>query len=305
MNWLIVAVLAYLLFAIVFLIDKYLLTERIPDPALYAFYTGVLSVFIFLLAPFVDFSVPLFRNFILAFSVGVVFIVALFWFYRGLHLFETSRVVPIIGALAPIFSFFLVFVFTGENEFVSLSLISAFVALISGTFLIAYEKTRAFFKGFLYSVVASFFFALFFVLQKTAFEAFQSFWNTLIWMSVGSFFMAVVLFIFSSKIRKEIFTERATFRKKTAFIFFLNKACSGLGGLLQRGAIFLTPGFIEVPIVQGLQGVQYAFLFILTLFFSRKFPQIIKEKISLEIIIKKSLAIILIAIGLAILILYA
>ena len=181
----------------------------------------------------------------------------------------------------------------------------AFSILVSGTFLIAYQrKTKELLKGISSSVSASFLFALFFILQKILFENFNSFWNSLIWMSVGSFSVSLCFFFFSGKVRKEVLTERKTFKKKIAFLFFLNKGLASLGGVLQRAAIFLTPGFIEVPIVQSLQGIQYVFLFVITLIFSKKFPEILKEKISREIIVQKSLAIILIGVGLAILILF-
>jgi len=301
MIWLLMAILAYLILAIVFLIDKYLLGSGIPSPGLYAFYTGVLSIFVFLLAPFVDFFIPSFHGFLLAFLVGALFIIALFWFYKALIIFEASRVVPVVGALSPIFSFLIVFFFTQAREELVLLKGIAFLLLVSGSFFIAFEKTKVSFRSFLFSSIAAFFFSLFFILQKNLFEYMGSFWNSLIWMSIGSLFVALVIYCFSQEVRSKAL-DRQKPQKKTFILFFVNKGLSGLGGLLQRSAIFLTPGFIEVPLIQGLQGMQYAFLFLMAWFFSKKFPKIMKEEISRKIIIKKSLAILLISIGLTILI---
>lgn len=302
MSWLLTAIISYLILAIVFLLDKYLLENRIPDPGLYAFYTGLLSISIFLLVPFVDFVIPSFQDFLLAFFVGIIFVFALFWFYKALHLFEASRVVPTVGAMAPFFSLLFIFIFTKGEETLSSFQIPAFLMLILGSFLISYQGAKKIsFRTFLFSSLAAVFFALFFVLQKNVFGAIQHFWASLIWMSTGSFFAALCFFLFSGKIREEVCVKRNTFCKKTAFIFFLSKILAAAGGLLQRRAIFLITDFIEVSIVQGLQGVQYAFLFVLALFFSWKFPKILEEKISKKIIVQKSLAIILIGIGLAIL----
>ena len=58
MTWLVAALSTYLILAIVFLVDKYLLTQRIPNPKVYSFYVGGLGVLALVLIPFVDFSVP-------------------------------------------------------------------------------------------------------------------------------------------------------------------------------------------------------------------------------------------------------
>jgi drug/metabolite transporter (DMT)-like permease len=304
MTWLVITISAYLVLAIVFLIDKHLLESGIPSPALYAFYTGILSSLIFLLAPFVDFFVPSLSNFLLACLVGALFIVALFWFYKALRLFEASRVVPVVGALSPIFSFVIAFFFAGAREEFFFLKGLAFFFLVSGSFFIALERTKVSWKSFVFSSVSAFFFSLFFILQKNLFQSMNSFWNSLIWMSVGSFLVALFFFAFFKETRQGVSLHKKAFDKKTAFLFFVNKAFSGLGGLMQRWAVFLTPGFIEVPLVQGLQGIQYAFLFLLTLVFSRRFPTILKEEISKKIVLKKSLAIAMITIGLALLIIF-
>ncbi|MBL7155316.1 MAG: hypothetical protein ISS88_02310, partial [Candidatus Portnoybacteria bacterium] len=49
------------------------------------------------------------------------------------------------------------------------------------------------------------------------------------------------------------------------------------------------------------QGIQYAFLLIIALFLSKKFPQILKEQISQSAVLQKTMAILLIVLGLGIL----
>ena len=57
MLWLIVAISAYLILAIVFLVDKYLLVGPIPNPKIYAFYIGTLGIAVLLLVPFIEFYI--------------------------------------------------------------------------------------------------------------------------------------------------------------------------------------------------------------------------------------------------------
>ena len=53
MLWLIIAILAYFLFAFVSLGDKYLL-KGAPEPKTYTFYVGLFSIVVLILIPFVD-----------------------------------------------------------------------------------------------------------------------------------------------------------------------------------------------------------------------------------------------------------
>jgi hypothetical protein len=73
-----------------------------------------------------------------------------------------------------------------------------------------------------------------------------------------------------------------------------------LANILQNWAIALSP-LVYVSLINALQGIQYAFLLIFTVFISLKFPKILKEEIKSQILIQKIFAIFLIIIGLAIL----
>jgi len=56
-----------------------------------------------------------------------------------------------------------------------------------------------------------------------------------------------------------------------------------------------------VPVIHALNGTQYVFLFIFSIFLSLKFPQILKEEISKEVLFQKIIAILLIGGGLTLL----
>jgi len=303
MLWLPASIFAYFILAIAFLMDKYLLITRIPNPKLYAFYAGVSGVLIFAISPFVGFFVPPFPQLILSFLAGATSIFALFYFYQALRLFEASRVIPAIGALVPLFTLGLIYIISGGKETLSVSEIPAFVLLILGSFFITYERALDIsLAGLKFSILTAFFFALYFVLTKYVYLN-QPFWNGLIWISGGGFLMALCFFFLSRDIREEIFQKQATFQKKTMFIFVLSKIMGGGGGLLQNWAIFLAP-LAMVAIINALQGVQYAFLLLLVTFLSLTQPLWakragFKEEISRKILFQKIIAILLIGLGLA------
>ena len=300
MLWLIVAISSYLILAIVFLVDKYLLMGPIPGPKVYAFYVGILGILALILVPFVGFHIPEIPQIILSLISGAFFIYGLFWFYKALQLFEPSRVVPAIGGILPLFTFGLIYIFSGGKESLAFSESLAFILLILGSVLITYEKskkiTRKSLRG---SALAAFFLAFYFVLIKYVYIS-QPFWNGFIWIRIGGFLTGLCFLFFAKEVRKEIFKVKERFPKKTAGIFLSNQAAGAGANILQNWAIALAP-LIYVPMINALLGVQYVFLLIFTVLLSLRFPKILKEEISRKILLQKIIAIFLIGAGLAIL----
>ena len=273
MLWLIVAISAYLILAVVYLVDKYLLVGPIPNPKVYAFYVGILGLFVLLLIPFVGFSLPGIFQIFLSLASGASFVYGLYWFFRGLRLFEPSRIVPAVGGIIPIFSFLLIFIFSrGQETFSSWELL-AFVLLILGSVLVTYEKSKAVSrKSFRISLVAAFFVAFYFVSAKYVYLG-QPFWSGFIWIRIGGFLMAISFLLFTREIRQEIFT-RLNFSsknfggsKKTAAIFLSNQVAGAGANILQNWGIALAPLVIHVAFINALQGIQYVFLLIFTICF--------------------------------------
>ena len=300
MNWLLVAISAYLILAIVFLVDKYLLVGPIPNPKVYTFYIGTLGILVLILAPFVGFYIPELSQIILSLLAGALFIYGIFWLNYALRLFEASRVIPMIGGILPIFSFLLIYIFSGGKESLAFSESLAFILLILGSVLITYEKskkiTRKSLRG---SALAAFFLAFYFVLIKYVYIS-QPFWNGFIWIRIGGFLTGLCFLFFAKEVRKEIFKVKERFPKKTAGIFLSNQAAGAGANILQNWAIALAP-LIYVPMINALLGVQYVFLLIFTVLLSLRFPKILKEEISRKILLQKIIAIFLIGAGLAIL----
>lgn len=298
--WLFIAITSHFLNAIVFVIDKVILSKAVLKPISYAFYVGLLSGFAIVLIPF-GFTLPSANIIILCFLVGAIFVGAVYLFLRALFRNEASAIVPIIGGLVPIFTFLFSFLFLKER--LSLKQIFAFLLLVLGGILISIIKKRGNYtvKGLLDGTLAALFFAGGYVLMKYIFLQ-TSFLNGFVLIGIGRF-LSVLLLLLIPFIRKNVFestTEIFSFKKgapkSTFYLFTVSKCLAALAATGIDFAIYLA----SATLVNALQGVQYAFLFILTFIFSKKYPSL-KENFEAKIIIQKILAIILIGGGLIIL----
>jgi len=288
MLWLTPIILAYFLFAIVALGDKYLLKGP-PNPKIYAFYVGVLGILSLFLIPFVGFSIPGILELLFCLSAGTIYIFALLGLYEGLEKFEASRIIPAIGGFLPIFILALTYSFSGGKEILGYRELLAFLFLLLGSVLVTIEPTKKIsFKSLKISALTAFLLALTFVLTKYVYLMLP-FWTGFIWIRISAFLIAL-FFILFREVRKEVFSAKSSFSKKTSAFFLFNQGVGAGAFVLQNWAIALA-GFAYLSIISALQGIQYVFLFILA-------ALILKEGLSKKVILQKVIAILLIGLGL-------
>ncbi len=310
MLWLIFTIISYCAFGATSLFDRYLVRGPIPGAKIYAFYVGILGATSIVLFPFVGFFVPTLQELALNFSAGIITILALFALYWAFKNFEASKIIPAIGGILPIFTLVLIYFFSDEKISWGHWKILSFILLILGSILITYEKKNVkrlkginFFinsfslKGIEISIIIAFLFSLSLFLTKTVYIS-QPFWNGFIWIRIGGFLMALC-FLFSHKVRNEIFKKRTSFKPKTIKAFFLNQSLAAIGSILQNFAIALAP-LCYLAFINALQGIQYLFLLFLTIIISLKFPNFLKENVSKKSLLQKFGATFLIVLGLII-----
>lgn len=299
-SWIFIIILSYIFFGLFSLGDKLLLSGPV-SPRVYTFYVGLLNGLAIVLVLFSPLIIPTPQQLAWIILNAVVFILGLYVMFLALEKFEVSRVMPTIGALQPIFIFFVAWAFFGLQPINAKDFL-AFVALLAGTIVIAKEE-HVIMRGqyaFL-TLIASLFFSLDYVVAKIVFSE-LSFLQGLIWVRIWVCLL-ILVFLFSKSFRAELFAQRQKATKNNALLFFATQSSGALATLLQSFAIFLAPvGYLAI--MNALRGVQYVFLFSVTLTFSAIFPRIFKEDVSHKIIIQKSLAIMLIITGLAILVIY-
>lgn len=289
MSWIFLAIVSYFLIAIVQVVDKYLLSSKAKNALVYVFYIGVLNSIAFIFWP-LDFSLLNLGTVLIAFSAGTTFFLAVFLLYTSMIKGSVSRIVSVVGGISPIFVLVLSSFFLNERM-PSLWLI-AFAFLISGSILLALGKGI---KLTLYLFASALFFALHFFFSKLVFLE-TTFLNGFIWIRTGVLFLSIFVFFFPS-FRKVLAKNSLKMSKKLFLLFVSNKTLSAVAFVLLNYAIMLGP----VAMINALQGVQYASVFILVLILSNFYPKIVKESFSAKIMFRKLLGILLVSAGVAIL----
>lgn len=293
MTWLLIVIVAYIFSALVFIIDKYIISRPMPHPVVYAFYVGVLGIVVLVLLPF-GFVMPSGSETLWSLLAGAVQVAASILLYRVLNKGEVSRMVPFIGAVTAVFVLILSSFLT--KEFLTSKQIIAFSLLVFGCFIIGFKKKEFLGKGILGpAIISAFLFALYWVITKYIFLG-TSFISGLIWVRVGVGLMALTI-LFSKKNRELIFKKTKEVKLKTTGFFILGRVLSAIGGLLFYWAVFLG----SVSLINSLQGLQYVFILFLAVLLFRKIPSL-KEQFSREVIAQKVAAVVLIFLGLAFLV---
>lgn len=315
--WLFITISAYFINAGVYVADKFLLSKKIHSSIAYAFYVGVWSIFNACLLFFWPWT-PNLRELTLDLLAGLLFLVTLVFWYKALHQSEASRVVPIVGALVPIFSFILSFVFLGE--ILSKQQLLAFIILICGGVLISIKHTKVYsyqkvitrFREIIgeivgdvpagaqptsrilvNSAVAAVFFAVYYVLMKYIYLN-QPFVGSFVYSRLGSF-IGVMLMLFVPDWRRIIFEQQKGAKTpKNLFYFLTVRLFAAAAFIMINWAISLG----NVAIVNALQGVQYLFLFLIILLISTRFPKVLSEQLGSGVFLQKLIGTLMVCLGL-------
>jgi len=291
-TYLALALAAYFFLAVTGLIDKVLLQTTIVSPRAYAFYVGLLSVLAIFLLPFGVVSVPDRRTILAAAVSGIAGVYALWAFYSALKEHEASRVITTVGALIPIFTLALSVIFL--DEFLGIfQLLGFFTLLLGGIAVSLRENVKKTYTLALFNQAAqsAILFAVSLTFMRFVF-LYETFLNGLFWVRLGGLIGALSIIAVPENFRR-IYWATKKAPKAASVPFLLNQGLGGLGGLLQNYAVSLG----SAALVGAIQGVQYAFLFVLALFFSRYFPQL-RERIRSREAVKKMVAIVVIGFGL-------
>jgi len=300
LTWLIVIILAYLFFGFASLGDKLVLTGR-PKPNSYTFYVGIFGIFVILFIPFINFGLPNSAGLTWIILDAIVRILGMYTMYSALERFDVSKVIATIGATQPILIFILTWVFFKVQAMPAMDIL-AFIILLTGSIIISIEKNIRITGDYLkITLFSSLMFSLDYIFTKLVFQN-QPFLQGVVWTGIF-IFLLVFVFLLSQKSRKEIFSKKMVLDKKTDLFFVYAQVCGGIANFLQSFAIYLAPA-IFLATINSLKGVQYIFLFLMTLFISYFYPKILKENISKRIIFQKIVSIVLIVIGLVILVVY-
>ena len=290
MLWLYLALSAYFLNAVVFIIDKYLLAGAIPKYHAYAFGVSVLSLSAVLLIPF---GVTWLGQeyFWLAVSSGGVFFIGLMFLYKTVKESDVSVAATQAGTLGAIATYLFSTVIL--KEALHLPNLFAFLFLVMGIFLLGKLEKHIFISAFL----AGLCFGLSFVLLKLVFNQ-SDFINGLFWTRVG-FVGSAFSSLISGHVRREVKFSYGNAPNRSKVLFVFNKLLAGVAFIILYFSIRLG----NFSLVNALLGLQFLFIFLIVLILRDRIP-VLKEKMDKTILASKLLGITFVLIGILMLVLH-
>lgn len=300
MSWISFAVAGYFLQAVSVLGDKIILKKILPHPSSYAFWQGILSLGAVVFIPF-EFSLIPAEKIFISFLAGAFWLYGLFFFFTALKKADASNVLPVVLSFSAILIFIMEAFFLGYRF--SYADLLAGVLMVSGGISLSLEHRWGHgrkIRGFIIpALITAFLFAFSTFLIKYLFGT-ESFFNVFIW-SRGGLFLAGLTFALSPEFRKEIFQgSKSLKRPRASASIIINKIFGALGALFIFFAISRGPA----ALVNALQGLQYAFLFLMGAILSLWASSLLRESVSPKAVIQKMLGIIFISFGLFVLYFY-
>lgn len=294
--WLVFALFGHLMNAFVFLTDKAFVEKIFPSPKALAFISGASGIFTFVLFPWFLTGGPADAVLASLFS-GAITVVALVLFFTAVGRDEISRVVPATGSLTPISTFLLSYFLLGERF--DVEMLVAFSLLAFGGIIIAFRSFWSLFRKkdfslFGLEMLVAVLFAVGFVTQKYGFNGFESDFSSFLWARAGGVLAALPLLFYSDVRSRLAFSEIRSGGAKKGLFYAVSRIFAGVSPLMITVAI----SFGSATLVNATQGVQYVFLYLLAILFSRRFPDIFKEELDRAVVLQKSIALILIITGL-------
>lgn len=299
MTWALVALFGYFFSAVSAVFDKYLLSDRIPTPAVYAFFVSLFSLFALGFIPFgVEWGDA--RTIGILLGSGMLFVYGLVAFYQAVKQHEVSRVAPLVGTVMSLVAFLAVFVpgVSGEHH-IGLWYIVALLLLIVGGLLISFDlplRRREHISWYVF--IAGVLMGLSFLFLKEGYVH-ANFQTGLVWSRLGMTLAGLTLLLIP-QFRKQIFAQfggfshRSSRATSTGFLFIVNKVTAGVAALLIAYATFLG----SVSFVQALSGMQYVFILAMMIPLSFHYPGIFGEKLYFWDWFQKAVAIMIIGLGL-------
>ena len=306
-DWLIIAAIAQFIFALVAILDKYIVTSKtVLHPFSYAFYISILSgsaILVFFAGPIpLPFGIeaPSLSNlmfptpeiFALSLVTGLLMYIALVNMYEAFSKADTSDVVPVIAAIGAFGTLALEFLFL-DGTYTTENLIGM-VLLIAGTLLVSQMRFNL--QVFFHSLISGICFSVYYALIKYIFEL-VNFDTGFLYTRLG-LMLAAILVVCIPTYRRRIFrklkNKNVSTKKATSYVIGV-KTVAGIASIMTLKAIQLG----SVAVVQAMAGLQFLVLIIFSAFFGKTTHKSFGENDNnLNIIVHKIVAAVVISAGL-------
>ncbi|KKU04619.1 MAG: hypothetical protein UX07_C0031G0005 [Parcubacteria group bacterium GW2011_GWA2_45_30] len=227
MTWIWISIISNSVLAFSAIFDKMLLGRSIKDPFVYAFWSAISSLAVVFLIPFGSISVS-WNIFLLSLATGAIWFLGALFFTISISRGEASTAFPLIGALAPIATFFASTAFLSNN--LGLTEYIGFLFLVFGgfIFLIA-EEPKLRILILITTGLSAVFFGISNALLNPIFAQ-SSFVAGIFWTRIGAVATAVTLLIFQ-KLRQRIFIAAGE-RNIRDWLFYWGNRAFAAGGVI-------------------------------------------------------------------------
>ncbi len=303
--WIILVIVAQFLLAGVALIDKYVVTSDtvVLRPFTYTFWISLLSsasilVFFFSWMPipidglnilsFANIQAPTLTIFALSITAGYAFFTALLSMFTALKTADASDVMPVVGGLNAIFTFFLSHYFL--KTVLPDNFLTGFILLVFGTILMS--TFRLSLHNALSVTHAGLMFGVHYVCIKALLLE-TNFDTAFFWSRAAIASIALSMLLVPYYYKKVMIRTRGAKKRDGAFLIS-NKIIGGLAGIILLKAIELG----DVSLVQALGGLQYLILLVFSACCGRKTSKDLGENVTAGDIFQKTIAIPVIVLGL-------
>jgi len=289
MSWLTLILISVIFSSLVSIFDKFYCSKKIKS--VYSFAFLVNFFYLFYVATTV---IILKKSFVLDWSIvfsalsGLTYFFMWIFWWKAMVSGEASRVVA-IASVGPVISAFLAVIFL--NEVLSINKWLAILLVVAGAILCTWEKKkkRGFNQAYLYAFVATCFGAVGNIIVK--FSTTNT--HALVVNSI-SFFATFPLFLLMLK-NKEVYIEvKNNLKNIRSFILLLFRSLIGYSAIC---FYMLAVGAGPISLVVAVNSSAPLLVFIYSTLFSIFLPKIVKEELSKETLFTKSIAIVMIVVG--------
>ncbi len=293
MLWIIFALLEPILHGFANILDNNFINNLFKRTTTLIFYASLTNIFFLPIIFLLDFpSMITIKQIPFFIILGFTSVGYLYPYYKSLKEDETSIVVSLFS-LGKIFVPILAFFFVGEMLTLK-QYLGFFIIIISGALLAINGKNKfRINSSFYWMILCSFILAVEVVVYKYIFN-FMSWGTGFTWASIFSFIFIIPL-IFIPKVREDIKLQIKQF--KSSFFLFILEEFLTFGG--SAGLTFAI-SIASVTLVEVFSSFQPIFVLIYAVLLSKFFPNIFKENISRESIVKKTILFIIMIAGILI-----
>lgn len=289
MEWIVFALLASVIWAIMNIIDKYIFTRWDLKPIVFLIFFSLIGliagIFIYFAIGFGTLSII---NIALGLLAGALFMFMVLFYFKAVKIEEVSRVVPLFE-VSPLFILIFAMIFLGE-VFTTITYIGILL-LVSGAFLISTKSLSNFKlgKAFWFMILSVLFLTFNQIITKYLL-GFADFWTIFSWTRIGTFLATIPIFIVYFSQFKGVFNKHGN---KAVSVITFSQVLSLLGIFFITIAV--SDGY--VTLANALSSTQPFFVLIFATIIGLFYPKFIREEVSKKLVLQKFIAVLLLVIG--------